>query len=331
MTTAAPTREQWLEERRSGLGATDLSAVLGLNPYQTPLGVYCTKVGIDPPQAETSAMRRGLRLEPFIAQMYADKTGSGVRKYPGTLKHPDKSHLFVSPDYYVDLADIPDKSADSASSGPAHLVEVKSHLPWLAHYYGEPGSDQIPEWEQVQCQWQCHLTGISRCDLVVLLGLSEDDLRIFETTYDPEIGGILEQEADRFWQDHIVRQVPPPVTGREADSELLKRLYPYERDTVILANEATNVAACGLRKARAQRQMAEEIEAQFENTIKEFMGEAAILETAEGKFTWKAPKSGAVSWKAIAEELGPAPQSLIDKHTGEPSRRFLTPFKKGQS
>lgn len=323
MTAAAPTRTDWLEERKSYIGATDLSAILGLNPYETPLGVYCTKLGIAPPVAETSAMRRGLALEPYIAQLYADETGRLVAKWPKTTRNPVKQYLAVNPDYFVPVADTP------LYSGAERLVECKSHLPWLAHYYGEPGSDQIPEWEQVQCQWQAHLTGIRTADLVVLLGLSEEDLRIYTVEYDPEIGGILEQEADRFWIDHVLSEVPPEVTGRQADSELLKRLYPYERDTVVIADEATNAAAAFLRKAKAHLVEADEMVTQYENRIKEFMGDAAILETSEGKFSWKAPKSGAVSWKSIAEEMGPVPPGLIEKYTGEPSRRFLTPFKKG--
>ena len=34
-------RATWLEGRRTGIGGSDVAAVLGLNPWKTPLDVSC--------------------------------------------------------------------------------------------------------------------------------------------------------------------------------------------------------------------------------------------------------------------------------------------------
>ena len=34
--TSTMSRDEWLEERRKGIGGSDVAALLGLNPYKTP-------------------------------------------------------------------------------------------------------------------------------------------------------------------------------------------------------------------------------------------------------------------------------------------------------
>ena len=38
-------REQWLEERKKGIGGSDSAAVLGLNPYMTNVDLWQIKTG----------------------------------------------------------------------------------------------------------------------------------------------------------------------------------------------------------------------------------------------------------------------------------------------
>ena len=269
-------RDVWLRERETYIGATDLSAILGLNPYSTPLSVYCSKLRIVEPEPETHAMKRGIILEPAIARFYENQTGRTVRKWERVVRHPDKPHLGVNPDYYV--PDVP----TSCDQDELRLVECKSHLPFVAHHYGEVGTDQVPEWEQVQAQWQCHLTGITRCDVAVLLGLGEDDFRIYPVTYDPEIGAMLEEAADAFWTNHIVAQVPPAVTGSTADTSLLKKLYPKGGEPPKVADEEINIVAITLREIKEQMKSLEEDEKRAENILRSYMGDAEELILASG-------------------------------------------------
>ena len=39
------TREQWLEYRRTGIGGSDASTIVGLNPYSSPYYLFCDKIG----------------------------------------------------------------------------------------------------------------------------------------------------------------------------------------------------------------------------------------------------------------------------------------------
>ena len=39
------TREEWLEYRRSGIGGSDASTIVGLNPFSSPYYLFCDKMG----------------------------------------------------------------------------------------------------------------------------------------------------------------------------------------------------------------------------------------------------------------------------------------------
>ena len=65
--TEAPTdREQWLAERRQRIGATDVSAIMGVNPYSTAYDVWLDKTGKLEPWDGNDATSIGNILEPSI-------------------------------------------------------------------------------------------------------------------------------------------------------------------------------------------------------------------------------------------------------------------------
>ena len=48
-------RDQWLAERRTGIGGSDAGAILGVNKYRTALDVYLDKTGQAEDQVENDA------------------------------------------------------------------------------------------------------------------------------------------------------------------------------------------------------------------------------------------------------------------------------------
>ena len=53
-------REEWLKERESGVGSSEVATIIGVNPYQTPYQLWRRKKGIDPPTPENMPMWMGL-------------------------------------------------------------------------------------------------------------------------------------------------------------------------------------------------------------------------------------------------------------------------------
>ena len=68
--TRRMTREEWLDARRNGIGGSDASAILGINPSSSPLKVYLDKIGKGEEPETTEAMRQGTDLEAYVAERF---------------------------------------------------------------------------------------------------------------------------------------------------------------------------------------------------------------------------------------------------------------------
>ncbi|MDI9475820.1 MAG: YqaJ viral recombinase family protein, partial [Bacillota bacterium] len=55
--TRTITHEEWLNWRKKGIGGSDVSALLGLNPWRSPLALYYDKVGENEDEEESIAMQ----------------------------------------------------------------------------------------------------------------------------------------------------------------------------------------------------------------------------------------------------------------------------------
>lgn len=306
---------EWWEDRTKFLGATDIAAVLGVDPYRSALQVSMEKRGeVDPPEV-TAVMRRGLRMEPLVAEMYSEEKGVSIVKAAPLMLGTAHAPLVASPDYYVTTPD-----------GEVYLLEIKTHSPWLRETYGDEGTDAVPYKEIVQTQWQMHCSGLKRADIAVLFGL--DDLAVFTVRYDPELGAAIEQTATDFWTRFVVGDEVPPASA-PVDNELLARRYPESAENTVWASEEVSRAAADLRKTR--RQLAE-LEAEADGLkafLKQQMGEAAVLDCHDlGTITWRASKPttrAKCDFKRLAADYPTAYDECVTETTAPGVRRFCVP------
>ena len=66
-------RAEWLAARKAGIGGSDAAAIIGLNPFSSPLTVWADKTSVDEPQeeSESEAIWLGNVLEDHVARRYA--------------------------------------------------------------------------------------------------------------------------------------------------------------------------------------------------------------------------------------------------------------------
>lgn len=66
------TREDWLEARKSGIGGSDASAVVGLNPWKSNVELWEEKVGIKdaPDISGNPRVIYGTKAEPLLRQLF---------------------------------------------------------------------------------------------------------------------------------------------------------------------------------------------------------------------------------------------------------------------
>ena len=80
VSTKDMSRESWLWFRRHSIGGSDAAAIVGLNNFRSPLGVWLDKMGKVEEEPETEAMRLGRDLEEYVAERFTEATGKKVRR-----------------------------------------------------------------------------------------------------------------------------------------------------------------------------------------------------------------------------------------------------------
>jgi len=296
--------QQWLADRRQGIGASEIAAVLGISPWTTPLELYLDKIGELPPQEDTPILRRGRKLEPLIIEFYEEETGRAITR---------KQDCVVGAEPWMKA------TLDGYDAALAAPVEVKSVNAFAAQDFGDSGSDDVPLNYAAQVHWQMMLTDSGTGYLAALIG--SDDFRIFELKRDRELEQMLVARAREFWQRVIDHEPPEPTNS--ADVGLL---YRRDKGLSIAATPAICDLVMTLKQTKDRIKRDEALADHTATQIKSFIGDAAILLGADGKpmATWKSNKdSSKTDWEAIATELQ-APAELIKQHTAtKPGNRPL--------
>lgn len=268
-------REQWLQDRRKGIGGSDAAAVLGVSPWATPLDVYLDKIG-EGEDRQTEAMRFGTLLEPIVRAEYQRRTGFDVRHSPA-LQFVSEAHPFMR------------ASLDGIAKpqgGASRVLEIKTAR--SAEGWGDEGTDDIPIHYTAQVQHYMAVTGFEVADVAVLIGGS--DFRIYTVAADKDLHEAMIERERSFWHDHVLARVPPePITLNDA-----ARLFKRDNGGSVEASEEVFLAWDELREARAKAKALEDEIKALETRIKAYMGEAAEL-TYKGSVlaTWKNTKDTA--------------------------------------
>ena len=209
------THEEWLALRRQGVGGSDAAAILGLNPFASPFSVYMDKVGLAPEKDESEAMWLGNQLEDAIAKRFETETGMKVQKRNSILQHPEHIWMLANVDRWV--------------VGKKAGLEIKTtNMLNRTHF----DSGDVPSYFHAQCLHYMAVTGADEWYLAVaVLGRSFHIFRIERN--EAEIAALVAAEK-RFWEENVMKQVPPPPDGSESDGNLMKALYPKEHGDNLL-------------------------------------------------------------------------------------------------
>lgn len=291
---------KWLEERRKGIGGSDVAAICGLSPWRTAFEVYQEKVGEAPASSEPNdAMKYGLMMEGVLRQWYSDETGLIVRLPKSIIVHP--VHEFM-------LANLDGLTED-------RVVEIKTAR--SSKDWGEPGTDEIPVYYRTQVEHYLIVTGFELADVVVSFAGSMPVVYTVEA--DGELQEMLIEQELEFWRMVQERIPPDPVSY----SDMVAR-FRKSNGVAITADEFLVRQVKELIEVREDVKHLEKTEEQLKASIMGALGDAEILLDPGGLtlVTWKTSKpSKRFDSKALQNDHPDLYTQYLKESEG--SRRFL--------
>lgn len=206
-------REQWLASRKSGIGGSEIGALLGVSEYMTPFDVFRNKVGESKDLSHLPQIEWGHRLEDAVALKAADELGLAARTGGGLWQHAAHEFALVTPDRIA---------TRRRSWSGVGLIECKT-----------AGSDEdwadghAPIGYQAQVQWQLGILGFEIGWLACLVLGSSRDFYLVEIKFDKDWFAEMIEVAGKFWHENVLAWEPPMLDlVHPRSDELLKELYP---------------------------------------------------------------------------------------------------------
>lgn len=194
------TREEWIDFRQSGIGGSEISSVLGLNPYKSACQLFYEKIGMYPADVPPNmAMFMGNRLEDVIADLWQHWDGSEEsmienaakgktvrvsRRVNAYIVNPELPHLFASIDRRLRIIN------GKVING---VLECKTISGFAASMW-ESG---IPSMYVAQLQQYLLITGAHYGEMAVLK--DGRDFAVYPFAADEEIQEAIVEKSLEFW------------------------------------------------------------------------------------------------------------------------------------
>ena len=203
-------RDAWLERRRETVGASDVPAILGVNPWSSALDVQQQKWGTAE-DVDNEAMNWGRRLETPIINGMADDLAIDIRPYGFQMRSREWPWLTCTPDAAV----------YNGGGDIDHFGQIKlTQFDWIA-------AGKIPEYVNVQVQTEMAVTGHPMC----LVGGLIRGTRLAHkpVARDDTLIALIVDETKRFWDATLAQE---PITAG-ASAEALALLYPEDNGETV--------------------------------------------------------------------------------------------------
>jgi putative phage-type endonuclease len=266
--------EQQREERKLGIGGSDMPIILGLSSYKTPYQLYLEKIGEDSTDYEMTPFQYwGHQLEGIVRDEFSKRNNITV-ECPDTVIHPFHPFLRGNVDGFI-----PEWNA---------VLEVKCASSFMANEWGEDGSDIIPMPYLVQVAHYCAVLNADCAYIAVLIG--GNDYREYKYTRDATLENKVIDAAQKFWE--CVQKRTPPEPINQIDLKLLYPKHDPEKMKVIEPEMAEQLTT--LYDTRFKIKQLNEVEEKYKFNIMQFMQDAECLTDHSGRpiVSWKANKRG---------------------------------------
>lgn len=200
-------RSEWLEERKKGIGGSDASIIVGLNPYKTNIELWEEKTGRKQAEdiSEKPYVKYGVAMEDNLRQSFSIKHPEFevIHEENAIVKHPKYPFLFASLDGIL----------INKETGEKGILEIKTSA-ILRSMQKEKWKNKVPDNYFIQVLHYLNVTEFSFAYLFAELTYS-DDLQMTKTykfdrnNFIEDIKYLQEKEIE-FWK-YVEEDKKPPL------------------------------------------------------------------------------------------------------------------------
>lgn len=302
ISTLGMTHDEWLEERRKGIGGSDAGAIVGLNRYKNSFDVYADKLNIIAPPEDNEAMRQGRDLEEYVAERFCEETGKRVRR---------KNSIIINTDYPFARANV-DRLIVGENAGleckTANVLSLKRYK-----------NGEYPSEYYCQCMHYMAVTGADRWYLAVLVFGTEFKIFIIERD-EEDISALMEAERS-FWDDNVAKREPPPPQGTENNDRTMSEMFPTADTDREIQLVGFDKQLARLDEIKALVKKLESEKKEIEQSIKLEMQDASVADSDKYHITWKNVTKSGIDIGRITSEL--IPDVDLSKYTTQTSYRVF--------
>lgn len=275
-------RDQWLKARSKGIGGSEITAVMGLDPYATPYALWERKTGRVGDFGDNKFTRAGNYLEDAVGQMFADASGLEVYKPEQEhWQHPDFPHLLGTPDRFVAM-----KHGDA-------VLEIKTTQKRITREDITEG--QMLRW-YFQVLWYMGITG-KKTGFIAWL-CSGVDFDYIQIDFNESIFADMVEAGNDFWNNYVLSDVPPPPISKEDIMKAIGKVLP---DAIEGPQEVLTYHQ-QIKENAAKIKELTDANDELKTAVQLLMGDKSIM-TWQGVplFTWKEAETTRVDTKALKE------------------------------
>lgn len=267
-------REQWLEERRKGIGSSDAAAIIGLDPYRSPVDVCFDKWGMKPEKEINEAMRFGIEAEQYVADRFTEATGKETVTFVNSIS--------ANPKYPFALASI-DRFIPSEKT----FVEIKTTSMWNV---GKFKDGKYPTNYYVQCVHQMAVLDVPYCYLAVYIPQME--FKWFKIERDMEEEEALMNAEKEFWENYVLKKVIPDDLSHIDSFAAIKNAFFNEQEGSMQLIDSEKWLDRLLVLQAGKKRLEEEIDECKAHIAAEMQGyEKAYTDNASVSFNTRTTKS----------------------------------------
>lgn len=205
----------WLRQRQQGIGGSDVAAIMGLSPWRSPLDVWLEKTGREQPKdlSDKPYVDFGNIMEPIIGGRYAGTNPDRrVRRVNAVCKSIERPWAQASLDYEV--------RDEDGRWGVLEIKTARTAKDW---------EDGVPAYYLTQVTHYMSVTGRDFADVAVFFRDS-CEYRVLRVNRDEEDVQAVNAAVDEFWNDYVLKDQMPQLTGADGEAQGLARLWPNPSD-----------------------------------------------------------------------------------------------------